>query len=190
MQTPANLSQPALITNDLPYFGFLGWGNNFYGFDDEHFFGAQWMIGWVGEEALAEQTQKAVHSVITGKDPKGWDNQLDFEPDLNGFVIARKASTIFLTRWAVAWITMRPCLQIEQCTLRLGYPEGNLFCMGNAASGQPPGGQRMDRQEHHRHKAYGRTDGSGITLGGAPIWHPFELMAVYRHCGQRELAIQ
>lgn len=90
MQTPAEIEKRELITNDVPYGGFLGWGNSFYGFDDKRFFGAQWLIGWVGEQALAEQSQKAVHAVLGGNDPAGWDNQLDFEPVLNGYLGAKR----------------------------------------------------------------------------------------------------
>tara|TARA_R110001583_G_scaffold104226_2_gene251605 strand:- start:1799 stop:2851 length:1053 start_codon:yes stop_codon:yes gene_type:complete len=90
MQTPADIEQSALIENDVPYVGFLGWGNSFYGFDDEYFFGAQWLFGWVGEQAFAEQSQKAVHAAMGGDDPEGWGNQLDFEPILNGYLSAKR----------------------------------------------------------------------------------------------------
>jgi len=90
MQTPANIERPTLIENDVPYIGFLGWGNGFYGFNDDAFFGAQWLFGWVGEEAFAEETQKTVHALISGDDPEGWDNQLSFEPALNVYVSAKQ----------------------------------------------------------------------------------------------------
>ncbi|MDR5897857.1 lipid A deacylase LpxR family protein [Halomonas vilamensis] len=86
IQTPANIEKSSLIENDVPYIGYLGWGNNFYAFNNDYFFGAQWLFGWVGEEALAEETQKSVHELIDGEDPNGWDNQLDFEPTLNGYL--------------------------------------------------------------------------------------------------------
>jgi lipid A 3-O-deacylase len=90
MQTPSEIERSELIPNDVPYVGFLGWGNSFYGFNDDTFYGAQWLLGWVGEEALAEQTQKLVHTVITGDDPEGWDNQLSSEPVLNGYVSVKR----------------------------------------------------------------------------------------------------
>lgn len=90
MQTPAEIQKQELITNDVPYVGFLGWGNSFYGFDDDRFFGAQWLFGWVGEEALAKQSQQLVHAVLEGDDPAGWDNQLDFEPVLNVYFSAKR----------------------------------------------------------------------------------------------------
>ncbi|MDO6441911.1 lipid A deacylase LpxR family protein [Marinobacter sp. 2_MG-2023] len=90
METPANIEQPVLIENDVPYVGFLGWGNSFYGFDDEYFFGAQWLFGWVGEPALARQAQVTVHTAIGGDNPEGWDNQLAFEPILNGYISAKR----------------------------------------------------------------------------------------------------
>lgn len=40
MQTPANIERPDLILNDVPYVGFLGWGNSFYGFNDDVFWGS------------------------------------------------------------------------------------------------------------------------------------------------------
>ena len=97
MQTPADIETSELIPNDVPYVGFLGWGNSFYGFNDDAFFGAQWLIGWVGEEALAEQGQKFVHTVIGGDNPEGWDNQLDSEPVLNGYVSVKRR--FFRSAW-------------------------------------------------------------------------------------------
>lgn len=90
IQTPAEIEEPGLIANDVPYVGFVGIGNSFYGFDDERFFGAQWLIGWVGEEALSEETQSAIHAVIGGDDPRGWDNQLSTEPILNLYLSAKR----------------------------------------------------------------------------------------------------
>lgn len=90
MQTPADIEQPEIILNDVPYVGFLGLGSSFYGFNDDIFIGAQWLVGWVGEEALAEQSQELVHAVIGGDDPEGWDNQLDSEPVLNGYMSVKR----------------------------------------------------------------------------------------------------
>lgn len=97
MQTPAEIGNRELITNDVPYVGILAWGNSFYGFDDEHFLGAQWLVGWVGEEALAEQAQQGVHGVLGGDDAAGWDNQLDSEPILNVFFSAKHR--LYRHRW-------------------------------------------------------------------------------------------
>lgn len=97
MQTPAEIGNRELITNDVPYVGILAWGNSFYGFDDERFFGAQWLVGWVGEEALAEQTQQGVHAVLGGDDAAGWGNQLDSEPVLNVYFSAKHR--LYRHRW-------------------------------------------------------------------------------------------
>lgn len=59
--------------------------------------GGQWLIAWVGEEALAEQSQKVVHTLIGGEDPEGWDNQLDSEPVLNGYLSAKRR--LFRNGW-------------------------------------------------------------------------------------------
>lgn len=50
IQTPVEIEQPGLIANDVHYVGFVGLGNSFYGFDNESFYGAQWLVGWIGEE--------------------------------------------------------------------------------------------------------------------------------------------
>lgn len=103
MQTPADIAQPEVILNDVPYVGFLGWGNSFYGFSDDTFWGAQWLAGWVGEEALADQSQEFVHNLIGGEDPEGWDHQLDSEPILNGYLSAKRR--FFRNTWFEAALT-------------------------------------------------------------------------------------
>jgi len=37
-------------------------------------------LGAVGPIAFAEESQTAVHSVLSSDDPKGWDNQIENEP--------------------------------------------------------------------------------------------------------------
>lgn len=103
VDTPGDIEQSELILNDVPYVGFLGWGNSFYGFDDLHFFGGQWLFGWVGKEALTEQAQKFVHTLIDVKIPEGWDNQLDSEPILNVYFSAKRR--LYLNNWFDAAIT-------------------------------------------------------------------------------------
>jgi hypothetical protein len=83
IQTPDNIDTQELLLNDVPYMGMVGWGNSFYGFNDKEFWGVQWLLGWVGEEALGEESQQVVHSVLGEDNPDGWENQLDFEPLAN-----------------------------------------------------------------------------------------------------------
>ena len=80
MQTPVDILETELISNDLPYAGLLAWQGTAYSWDD---FVADQMslyLGWVGPAALAEQSQKEIHRIIGSDDPKGWDNQIRNEP--------------------------------------------------------------------------------------------------------------
>ncbi|WP_339805758.1 lipid A deacylase LpxR family protein [uncultured Marinobacter sp.] len=83
IQTPDDIETSELILNDVPYAGGLFWSNGFYAFNDERFYGFQWLLGWGGSDAHAEATQKGVHTILGGDNPRGWSNQLDSEPLLN-----------------------------------------------------------------------------------------------------------
>lgn len=83
IQTPDNIETSDLILNDVPYAGALTWSNNYYAFNNTEFYGVQWLFGWVGPDSHADATQKAVHSLIGGDNPRGWSNQLESEPLLN-----------------------------------------------------------------------------------------------------------
>lgn len=85
IQTPEQTERSDLITNDLPYMGMIGWQSSYYAYDDERFTGFQWGVGWVGEEALGEEVQKAAHEVSNAAALNGWDNQLEGEPVANLF---------------------------------------------------------------------------------------------------------
>lgn len=80
MQTPEDIKSTELIENDLPYAGILGWRNTLYAWDENVADKFSLVLGIVGPASLAEDTQKAVHS-LTGSDrPRGWQHQLRNEP--------------------------------------------------------------------------------------------------------------
>jgi len=93
LYTPADLTAPGVILGDRPYVGHLfasvfvqrmnhfsadasqpnaantpGWSTL------DHF---QVNVGFVGQDALGEQTQRRVHDIFNETDPKGWDHQVD-----------------------------------------------------------------------------------------------------------------
>ncbi len=81
--TPENISVRANQQNDRPWAGFLYGSVGLATVTNNHVDELEVTLGIVGPEALGEQTQKFVHSHITGSaTPKGWNNQLDFEPGL------------------------------------------------------------------------------------------------------------
>jgi len=83
IQTPQDLSRTDLIEDDVPYAGALTVQSTWYAFNDDEFRGFEITAGVVGPPSLAEQVQKAVHSLVGSDDPEGWDNQLKTEPVIN-----------------------------------------------------------------------------------------------------------
>lgn len=83
IHTPDATGRPTLVTNDVPYMAMLAWQSSFTAFDDTRFTGFQWLVGWVGDEALGEEVQKTSHELFQAGDIDGWDNQLDSEPLVN-----------------------------------------------------------------------------------------------------------
>ena len=89
MGTPEEIENPNIILDDVPYHGFLAAEGSWIAFNDNDFRGFALTFGLVGEYSGAEAVQKAVHSLIDSEDPEGWDNQLDHEPVINAFYMAK-----------------------------------------------------------------------------------------------------
>lgn len=80
MVTPEDIETSARLLNDVPYTGSLTWKVTQYAIDKEVTDTLSLLLGVVGPISLAEKMQKAAHSLTSGDDPKGWDNQLENEP--------------------------------------------------------------------------------------------------------------
>lgn len=81
--TPQNISIRANQDNDRPWAAFLYGSVGLTTLEDNHIDELGLTVGLIGPEALGEQTQKLVHRHLTDSPmPKGWKNQLDFEPGL------------------------------------------------------------------------------------------------------------
>lgn len=92
--TPANISEPALISDDRPYAGWLYTTFSLTsdarvvgdGDDSGHYRYANALditIGIVGPSSRAEETQTQFHEWVDTTTPRGWDNQLKDEFGLN-----------------------------------------------------------------------------------------------------------
>ncbi len=82
-----NLYTPSVITESEPLEDDRPWAAWLYGsiglttLTEDHVDDLELTLGVVGPEALGEQTQKFIHRHVTDSPmPKGWRNQLDFEP--------------------------------------------------------------------------------------------------------------
>ncbi len=92
IQTPEDLSQTALIEDDVPYAGVLGFANSWMALDQDRLNAFQIYLGMLGPASMAEQVQSFVHTDLgLGEDPMGWDNQLGNELIVNlNYALARK----------------------------------------------------------------------------------------------------
>ncbi len=96
MQTPADLSQTALIEDDLPYAGVLGVANSWAALNDDRLNVFQVYLGMLGPASFAEEVQTFIHvDLDMGEDPMGWDNQLSNELLVNlNYAMARKIVSV------------------------------------------------------------------------------------------------
>lgn len=81
--TPENIEVSANQDDDRPWAAFLYGSVGLATLEDNHIDELEVTLGVVGPEALGEQSQKFIHEHITDSPtPRGWKNQLDFEPGL------------------------------------------------------------------------------------------------------------
>lgn len=85
--SPEDITIEDLQVNDRPWAAFLygsvGLTNATYGEGSSYYVDElEFTLGVIGPEALGKPAQRFVHSYITpsAKDPRGWKNQLKFEP--------------------------------------------------------------------------------------------------------------
>ncbi len=80
--TPEDITKVNLSENDRPYAGWLYGAAGFTTITDNRLDELEVAVGVVGQAALGEQIQKAVHKAVNSNDPKGWDTQIKNEPGL------------------------------------------------------------------------------------------------------------
>lgn len=90
LYTPEDITIESLQEDDRPWAAFLygsvGLANITYHEDNTpfHIDELEFTLGIIGPEAMGKPIQRFVHNYITpeARDPRGWRNQLDFEPGL------------------------------------------------------------------------------------------------------------
>ena len=80
MFTPRNLGISAPQPNDRPYAGWLYGSYGLVAEGDHSVTTAELELGVVGPLAGAKWIQDNVHSIVSGAEPKGWDNQIEDTP--------------------------------------------------------------------------------------------------------------
>lgn len=79
LTTPYDIEAEVPPEGAFPYAGLLSFTNTYIAITPNYADRVSTTLGVVGPLAMGEQTQKAVHKVISAKTPKGWDTQLDNE---------------------------------------------------------------------------------------------------------------
>ncbi|MEM7679544.1 MAG: lipid A deacylase LpxR family protein [Pseudomonadota bacterium] len=82
LYTPEDITIEANQDNDRPWAAWLYASAGITTLQGNHVDEFEATIGVVGPEALGKPIQRFVHSTFTGDDPRGWKNQLDFEPGI------------------------------------------------------------------------------------------------------------
>jgi lipid A 3-O-deacylase len=94
--TPADISVPELIEDDIPYAGWLYLGLGISANQGlNRFDQLELNIGVVGPSSMAEQVQTNIHHFFGIREPKGWENQLN---DELGIVLFYEQAHRFETR--------------------------------------------------------------------------------------------
>ena len=76
MITPENIEARSPQFNDIPYTGYLSGRAGLWSWTPDRITGYGMLLGVVGPESYAEESQKQVHRITGSTDPNGWDNQL------------------------------------------------------------------------------------------------------------------
>ena len=76
MVTPENIEARAPQFNDIPYTGYLSARAGLWSWTPDRITGYGVLLGVVGPESYAEESQTQVHRITGSTNPNGWDNQL------------------------------------------------------------------------------------------------------------------
>lgn len=75
--TPENVTTTDKTQYDMPYAGQLYADMNLYFLDKSSYHKVGLSLGFIGKNALGEESQKAIHYLIDTAQPKGWEHQID-----------------------------------------------------------------------------------------------------------------
>ena len=80
LQTATNISIEELVEEDAPYVGLLAWEVSLLAYNEQVSDEVGLIVGLVGPSAGGEFVQSVVHDMTGGREPQGWDNQINNEP--------------------------------------------------------------------------------------------------------------
>jgi len=121
MYTPADISRSDLIVDDRPYAGWTYFAAAFHTRSSAWMDTIELQLGVVGPDSMADETQKAVHSLRDLQRPNGWDHQLENEPGL---------AAVYERKWRLAPLYSNGALAFDTVT-HLGCSLGNVATYAN-----------------------------------------------------------
>lgn len=141
--TPEDITQESQNANDRPWAAFLygsvGLANVTYNDTiPAHIDELEFTLGIVGPEALGKPTQRFVHKYVSNSpDPKGWRNQLDFEP---GFIVSwqRRIPNALSYHTPYASMRLEPSVNISLGNIRTHAGIGGTVVIGSDQSQDTP----------------------------------------------------
>ncbi|GGC69290.1 lipid A deacylase LpxR family protein [Marinobacter halophilus] len=95
MVTPADIANPELQPDDIPYAGHLSLSSTLWSWNADTITGFGAHLGVIGPESGAEASQKWVHKLTGSTTPRGWDHQLG--TDVVGGIQAAHGRRVFHT---------------------------------------------------------------------------------------------
>ncbi len=134
--TPEDIKIAEQPENDRPWAAFLygsvGLANVTYNETvPEHVDELEFTLGVIGPEALGEQTQKFIHKHVTDSPiPKGWKNQLEFEP---GLIVSWQRRMPFAYSHDFKHMNFRiePSVSVSLGNVRTNIGTGATFVLGS-----------------------------------------------------------
>ena len=143
LYTPADITQADQPENDRPWAGFLYGSIGLATLTQnqnvpDHIDELEFTLGIVGPEALGEDTQKFVHKNIShSPDPKGWDNQLKFEP-VFALSWQRRIPYALAQSFGPIHTRIEPNFSVSLGTLRTFAGAGAMLVIGSSQNMDTP----------------------------------------------------
>lgn len=122
--TPEDITTSTLSDSDRPYAAWLYGSVGMTTITDNRHDELEASIGIVGDLAFGEEIQTAVHHIVDGDDPKGWDNQIKNEPGL-------------ILSWQRSWPSYKNYNAFNydiHMSPHIGATVGNIYTYGNAGA--------------------------------------------------------
>lgn len=129
MYTPPDLTIAEDQPGERQYAGWLYLEGNYRRIPTEF---SAIQLGFIGDNSLAEETQKTIHKWIGSKDPKGWDNQI------KGHGV--EVQVYYKKMWHLLklgdWYYICPALTLSSGTVNIMATPGifNYFCFNHVPS--------------------------------------------------------